>query len=105
MASSACRACGSADTKPEAARASRGLEARARYRGAAYWSEDGGESWHEGASATERLFYAVSMADRRRGWAVGQRGTVLRTEDGGRPVWIFEAVRFLPDRDITVTWK
>jgi photosystem II stability/assembly factor-like uncharacterized protein len=54
------------------------------YRGAAYWSEDGGETWHEGATATERLLYAVSMADRRQGWAVGQRGTVLRTEDGGR---------------------
>jgi len=66
------------------------------YRGAAYWSEDGGESWHEGASATERLLYAVSMADRRRGWAVGQRGTVLRTEDGGRSWLPPDASRFPP---------
>ncbi len=54
------------------------------YRGAVWWSGDGGETWHEGVTATEKLLYAVSMADRRRGWAVGQRGTVLRTEDGGR---------------------
>ena len=28
-----------------------------------------------------------------------------RTDEEGRPVWIFEARHFLPDRDITVTWK
>lgn len=54
------------------------------YHGAAHWSEDGGETWHEGETATEKLLYSVSMADRRYGWAVGQRGTILRTEDGGR---------------------
>jgi photosystem II stability/assembly factor-like uncharacterized protein len=52
--------------------------------GAAHWSEDGGETWHEGETATEKLLYSVSMADHRYGWAVGQLGTILRTEDGGR---------------------
>ncbi|HEY5657957.1 MAG TPA: YCF48-related protein, partial [Myxococcota bacterium] len=54
------------------------------YHGAVYWSDDGGESWHEGQTQTEALLYSVSMADRHAGWAVGQLGTILRTEDGGR---------------------
>jgi photosystem II stability/assembly factor-like uncharacterized protein len=54
------------------------------YHGAAYWSEDGGETWHKGQTSTERALYSVSMADRQRGWAVGQLGTILRTENGGR---------------------
>jgi photosystem II stability/assembly factor-like uncharacterized protein len=54
------------------------------YHGAAYWSEDGGETWRKGQTPTERALYSVSMADRQRGWAVGQLGTILRTENGGR---------------------
>jgi photosystem II stability/assembly factor-like uncharacterized protein len=54
------------------------------YHGAAYWTEDGGETWHKGATGTERLLYSVSMADSRNGWAVGQTGTILRTRDGAR---------------------
>src|SRR5262249_31641821 len=54
------------------------------YHGAAYWTEDGGETWHKGATGTERLLYSVSMADSRNGWAVGQSGTILRTSDGGQ---------------------
>lgn len=54
------------------------------YHGAAYWSEDAGESWHRGRTSTEKLLFSVSMADRRYGWAVGQLGAILRTEDGGR---------------------
>lgn len=54
------------------------------YYGAAYWSEDGGETWKKGTTGTNSLLYGVSMADAQRGWAVGQRGLILRTEDGGR---------------------
>ena len=54
------------------------------YHGAAYWTADGGETWHKGETGTERLLYSISMADSRAGWAVGQSGTILRTSDGGR---------------------
>ena len=54
------------------------------YHGSAYWTEDGGETWHKGHTGTERLLYSVSMADSQNGWAVGQSGTILRTGDGGR---------------------
>lgn len=54
------------------------------YHGAAYWTSDGGESWHKGETGTERLLYSVSLADSQNGWAVGQSGTILRTSDGGR---------------------
>jgi len=57
------------------------------YHGAAYWSEDGGETWQKGRTSTERSLYSVSMADRDHGWAVGMLGTILRTEDGGRTWW------------------
>ena len=53
------------------------------YHGAAYWTDDGGDSWHKGDTKTEELLYSVSMADNRHGWAVGQTGTILRTTDGG----------------------
>jgi photosystem II stability/assembly factor-like uncharacterized protein len=54
------------------------------YHGSAYWTGDGGESWHKGDTGTQRLLYSVSMADSRHGWAVGQSGAILRTGDGGR---------------------
>lgn len=54
------------------------------YQGAAYWSEDGGDSWHKGKTPTNKLLYSVSMADPQTGWAVGQLGTIIKTEDGGR---------------------
>ena len=54
------------------------------YHGAAYWSDDGGETWHKGETLTNLLLYSVSMADSKGGWAVGQLGVVLRTTDGGR---------------------
>ena len=53
------------------------------YHGAAYWTDDGGETWHKGDTGTKMLLYSVSMADGQHGWAVGQLGTILRTEDGG----------------------
>lgn len=57
------------------------------YYGAAYWTEDGGDSWKRGRTATRSSLYNVSMADARNGWAVGQRGLILRTEDGGK-TWV-----------------
>ncbi len=54
------------------------------YYGAAYWSEDGGQSWQRGQTGTRISLYNVAMADATHGWAVGQRGLILRTTDGGR---------------------
>ncbi len=54
------------------------------YHGSAYWTEDGGDSWHKGETGAEELLYSVSLADNRNGWAVGQTGTILRTTDGGK---------------------
>ena len=50
---------------------------------------DGGEQpqqWRAGNSPiiTSTRFNAVSFADERRGWAVGERGLVLQTPNGGR---------------------
>lgn len=59
------------------------------YHGAAFFTEDGGETWKKGTTPTNRLLYSVSMADRNIGWAVGQLGTILRTEDGGR-IWTLQ---------------
>ncbi|MFQ5415644.1 MAG: WD40/YVTN/BNR-like repeat-containing protein [Myxococcota bacterium] len=56
----------------------------AGYHGTVYWTNDGGDTWHKGATDTERLIYSMSMGSATHGWAVGQSGTVLRTEDGGR---------------------
>ena len=42
-----------------------------------------------GETGTRRLIYDVSMADASKGWAVGQLGTVLRTEDGGH-TWTYQ---------------
>ncbi|MBW2315996.1 MAG: hypothetical protein JRH10_17635 [Deltaproteobacteria bacterium] len=52
--------------------------------GAAYVSTDAGETWSLHQTGTQKSLYDVSMADENRGWAVGQRGLILRTEDGGR---------------------
>jgi photosystem II stability/assembly factor-like uncharacterized protein len=51
--------------------------------GSAYVSDDGGETWSQHDTGTQKSLYDVSMADARRGWVVGQRGLILRTEDGG----------------------
>jgi len=62
-------------------------------------TEDGGATWREGLvvggreaggpaaarrPATGPRFNAVEFADERRGWAVGSRGALYATEDGGR---------------------
>jgi photosystem II stability/assembly factor-like uncharacterized protein len=53
------------------------------YWGAIYVSQDGGSSWVRSDTDTKKLVYDVAMASERVGWAVGQVGLVLRTEDGG----------------------
>ena len=53
------------------------------YWGAAYVSFDGGKQWQRGETKTRSLINDVSMADNERGFAVGQRGLLLRTDDGG----------------------
>lgn len=53
------------------------------YWGSVYVSDDGGVTWKKGESGTRNLIYDVSMADDKKGWAVGQAGMILRTEDGG----------------------
>jgi photosystem II stability/assembly factor-like uncharacterized protein len=55
----------------------------AGYWGSVYVSTDGGVTWKKGESGTRNLIYDVSMADDKKGWAVGQAGMILRTEDGG----------------------
>jgi photosystem II stability/assembly factor-like uncharacterized protein len=57
------------------------------YYGAAYYTQDGGETWRQGRTDTLASLYKVSMGDAERGWAVGQRGLILRTEDGGE-TWV-----------------
>lgn len=52
--------------------------------GAAYYTEDGGDTWLQGRTDTFSSLYSVSMGGPMRGWAVGQRGLILRTEDGGK---------------------
>ncbi len=55
------------------------------YRGAAYYTADGGASWKQGdTDGIRSSLYNVAMADPRNGWAVGQRGLVMRTTDGGK---------------------
>lgn len=55
-------------------------------------SADGGASWQEsfalrsapGGNSAATLLRAVLLVDREHGYAVGERGLILRTDDGGR---------------------
>ena len=49
------------------------------YYGSVYWTETGGEEWKRGRTDVLTPLYSVSMADAKSGWAVGQRGLILRT--------------------------
>jgi photosystem II stability/assembly factor-like uncharacterized protein len=53
------------------------------YWGAIYVSTDGGESFKKADTGTDSPINDVSMANSEKGWAVGQLGLLLRTEDGG----------------------
>jgi photosystem II stability/assembly factor-like uncharacterized protein len=47
-------------------------------------SEDGGKSWQLQPTGVNAPLHAVRFVDERRGWALGDLGTILATEDGGR---------------------
>jgi photosystem II stability/assembly factor-like uncharacterized protein len=47
-------------------------------------SESGGEGSSEQGSGKEFILYGVSLADSRVGYAVGEFGTFIKTEDGGK---------------------
>lgn len=47
------------------------------------WTDDGGSSWKTAAQPSEYPLTAVTLVDAQTGWAVGKRGTILRTVDGG----------------------
>ena len=44
---------------------------------------DGGATWQNQASGTDRHLLRLSVADARSAWAVGMSGTLLATRDGG----------------------
>jgi photosystem II stability/assembly factor-like uncharacterized protein len=46
-------------------------------------SDDGGASWHPQTSASQFRLRAVFFVDERRGWAVGENGTIRHTASGG----------------------
>lgn len=52
-------------------------------RGHVLLSDDLGVSWRQASVPTSVTLTAVRFADRRRGWATGHGGVVLRTDDGG----------------------
>jgi photosystem II stability/assembly factor-like uncharacterized protein len=47
-------------------------------------SSDGGQTWESIATPVESVLFAVSFADERHGWVVGERGLLMRSRDGGR---------------------
>lgn len=46
-------------------------------------STDQGRSWRQSLAPTQALLTGVCFVDGRQGWAVGHRGVILRTTDGG----------------------
>src|SRR6266403_265802 len=59
--------------------------------GSIFETADGGHSWREAHKFLPSAFdgampelYSLRFNGKKRGWAVGERGTILRTEDGGR---------------------
>jgi photosystem II stability/assembly factor-like uncharacterized protein len=46
-------------------------------------TEDGGKTWETQYAEQGRYLFGLHMLDNRRGWAVGERGIIVRTTDGG----------------------
>ncbi len=48
-----------------------------------FHSADGGESWQAAATPIRTPIRGLEFVDERRGWAIGELGTILATTDGG----------------------
>jgi photosystem II stability/assembly factor-like uncharacterized protein len=55
------------------------------YFGAIYWTFDGGETWSKDTAITSNFFWDVTLSASRTATAVGQQGTILKTETGPTP--------------------
>ena len=51
---------------------------------------DGGKSWNDQESGTEKNIFSVSFVDAQNGWTVGEFGTIIHTADGGEN-WEFQS--------------
>lgn len=51
-------------------------------RGIILRTRDGGVTWQEQASPTDKNLYSVYFIDNTNGWAVGDNGTIIQTKDG-----------------------
>jgi photosystem II stability/assembly factor-like uncharacterized protein len=47
-------------------------------------TEDGGDTWTPQTSGTRHTLAEVYFTDEKRGWVVGDFGTILHTTDGGK---------------------
>jgi photosystem II stability/assembly factor-like uncharacterized protein len=52
-------------------------------RGSVIHTSDGGKTWINQESGTEKNLFSVSFVDDRNGWAVGEFGTIIHTSNGG----------------------
>lgn len=46
-------------------------------------STNGGNTWNEISSGTEKDLFSVNFTSKSEGWIVGENGTILKTSDGG----------------------
>jgi photosystem II stability/assembly factor-like uncharacterized protein len=54
------------------------------YGGKILLTNDGGFTWTQAASGTDRALYRVHFVDAKSGWVSGQDGLILHTADGGQ---------------------
>ncbi len=47
-------------------------------------TKDSGRTWQVGHTGNRNWLHAIYFVDERTGWIVGERGTILRSDDGGR---------------------
>lgn len=52
--------------------------------GIVFYTKNGGETWKTAHTNNLNWLHALCFTDSRNGWAVGERGTILNTEDGGK---------------------